>query len=48
MLLKQLEGNWDTLMKVGGQEFKGTMTYKMELGGMWLVGSLESDLGGQK
>ena len=35
-------------MKAGGQEFKGTMTYKMELGGLWLVGSLESDLGGQK
>jgi hypothetical protein len=29
-------------------EAKGTVTYKMELGGMWLVGSLESDLGGQK
>ena len=29
-------------------EFKGAMTYKMELGGLWLVGSMESDLGGQK
>src|SRR5262249_17361994 len=27
---------------------KGTVTFKMELGGLWLVGSMESDLGGQK
>jgi hypothetical protein len=47
-LLKKLVGNWDTTLKAGGMEFKGTMTYKMELGGLWLVGSLESDLGGQK
>jgi hypothetical protein len=47
-VLKKLEGAWDTTMKAGGMEFKGTMTYKMELGGLWLAGSLESDLGGQK
>ena len=47
-LLKKMEGTWDTTMKAGGMEFKGTMTYKMELNGLWLVGSLESDLGGQK
>src|SRR5580704_13669312 len=47
-LLKKREGAWDTTMKAGGMEFKGTVTYKMELGGLWLVGSLESDLGGQK
>jgi hypothetical protein len=35
-------------MKADGMEFKGTVTYKMELGGLWLVGSMESDLGGQK
>jgi hypothetical protein len=35
-------------MKAGGMEFKGTMTYKMELNGLWLVGSLQSDLAGQK
>src|SRR5215467_4593882 len=46
--LKKLEGTWKTTMKAGGMEFKGTMTYKMELNGLWLVGSLESDLGGQK
>ena len=47
-MLKNREGTWDTVMKAGGQEFKGSVVYKMELGGLWLVGSLESDLGGQK
>jgi hypothetical protein len=47
-LLKKREGTWETTMKAGGAEFKGTVTYKMELGGLWLVGSMESDLGGQK
>jgi hypothetical protein len=47
-VLKKMEGSWDTTMKFGDMESKGTMTYKMDLGGLWLVGSLESDLGGQK
>ena len=47
-LLKKLEGTWDTTMKAGGKEHKGTMTYKMELGGLWRVGSMDSDLGGQR
>jgi hypothetical protein len=47
-LLKVREGTWDTTLKAGDMEFKGTVTYKMELGGLWLAGSLESDLGGQK
>src|SRR6266536_3395456 len=47
-LLKNREGTWDTTLKAGDMEFKGAVTYKMELGGLWLVGSLESDLSGQK
>lgn len=47
-ILAKQEGTWDTTMKAGGMEYKGTVTYKMELGGMWLVGSMESDLFGQK
>ena len=35
-------------MKAGDQEFKGTVTYKMELGGLWLVGSMTSDMGKDK
>src|SRR4051794_10989135 len=46
-LLKQRAGTWHSTMKAAGMEFKGTVTLKMELGGLWLVGSLESDLGGQ-
>src|SRR2546423_12057583 len=47
-LLQKKEGTWDTTLKAGGMEHKGTVTLKMELGGLWLVGSLESDLGGAK
>ena len=47
-MLKKKEGTWTTVMKANGAEFKGSVTFKMELGGLWLVGSLETDLGGQK
>jgi hypothetical protein len=44
--LKKRAGTWTTTMKADGKEHKGTVTYKMELGGLWLVGSMESELGG--
>jgi hypothetical protein len=47
-VFKKLVGTWDTTMKAGGMEFKGTATYKMELGGLWLGSALEMDLGGMK
>jgi hypothetical protein len=47
-LLKLREGTWDTTMKAGGMEYKGTVTLKMDLGDLWLVGSMVSDLGGHK
>lgn len=47
-VLKKLVGDWDATMKIGGMESKGKVTYKMEVGGMWLVSNLESDLFGQK
>jgi len=47
-MLKVREGTWDTTMKAAGMEFKGVVTFKMELGGLWLAGALESDLGGEK
>lgn len=47
-LLKKMEGNWDLVMKFGGMETKGTVVYKMELGGLWLTGTLESELFGSK
>ncbi len=42
-MLKKKEGTWTTAMKAGGAEFKGMVTYKMELGGLWLVGGFEGD-----
>ena len=35
-------------MKLGGMESRGTVTYAMELGGLWLVGNVERDAGGSK
>jgi hypothetical protein len=47
-LLKKLEGTWDSTMKFGGKESRGKVTYKMELGGFWLAGTVQSELFGQK
>jgi hypothetical protein len=47
-MLKKHEGTWDTVMKMGGQESKGTATYKMELGGFWLTSTFEGEVFGQK
>lgn len=47
-MLKKMEGTWETTMKFGGMESKGTTTYKMDLGGLWLSGAMEIDLGGIK
>jgi hypothetical protein len=47
-VLKKHVGTWDLTMSFGGMESKGTVTYKMELGGLWLTSSVESDLGGMK
>jgi hypothetical protein len=46
--LKQMEGTWDATIKAGGQESKGTMTYKFGMGGYWLVSHFEGEFGGQK
>jgi hypothetical protein len=40
--LKQLVGTWDAETESG----KGTMTYKMDLGGLWLIGDFEGEFGG--
>ena len=47
-VLKKLEGTWDATMKGMGMESKGTMTYKMDLGGLWLTSAYEGDFGGAK
>ena len=46
--LKKMEGTWDTTMKMAGMESKGTATYKMELGGLWLVSYFEGSFGPEK
>lgn len=46
--LKKLEGTWDATMKFGGAESKGTMVYKMELGGLWLASSFDGKFGDGK
>lgn len=47
-VLKKMAGDWTLTMKFGGMETKGTVAYKMDLGGMWLTSSLESELFGTK
>ena len=47
-LLKKHEGTWETTMKFGGMESKGTVTYKMELGGLWLTSAFEGEFAGAK
>jgi hypothetical protein len=42
--LKQLVGTWDAETEFGN----GTMTYKMGLGGLWLIGDFEGEFGGMK
>lgn len=42
--LKRLVGTWEAESEFG----KGTMTYKMGLGGMWLVGDFDGEFGGMK
>lgn len=46
--LKQLEGEWIATLKSPGGDSKGTMTYRMECGGLWLVSDFRSDFGGMK
>lgn len=42
--LKRLVGTWDAETEFG----KGTMTYKMDLGGLWLIGDFDGEFGGMK
>ena len=46
--LKELEGTWDTIVKMGTEETKGLAVYKMDLGGLWLVSDFQGEFGGMK
>ena len=47
-VLKKMVGDWTLTMNFGGMESKGTVVYKMDLGGLWLSSTLESELFGTK
>ena len=47
-VLKKHVGTWDLTMKFGGMETKGTSTYKLDLGGLWLSSHIESEIFGKK
>lgn len=44
--LKELVGEWDAVMDVGGQKSKATATFKSICGGMWVASDFEGDFGG--
>jgi hypothetical protein len=46
--LKKMVGTWDATMKMAGMETKATAKYTMEMGGLWLVSSMEGELFGAK
>lgn len=45
---KHLEGEWTAVVRSGGSESKGSMTYRVECGGLWLVSDFHGEFGGQK
>jgi hypothetical protein len=47
-LLKKMEGTWEATAEGGGSVTKGTMTWKMALGGLWLMSKFEGEFAGQK
>jgi hypothetical protein len=47
-LLKKQVGTWDVTMKMMGQESKGSVTYKMDLGDLWLTSDFRCEVGGMK
>lgn len=46
--LKKLEGEWIATIKSEGEESKGTMSVKLECGGLWAVTDFRSEFMGQK
>jgi len=47
--LKEMVGTWDAeMIAEGAPPSKGTMTFRMALGGMWLESDFKGDFAGQK
>jgi hypothetical protein len=47
-ILKGMEGTWDATIKMGPMESKGTMVFKMSLGGLWLSSHFDGEFAGMK
>lgn len=47
-VLQKLAGKWEATVSFGGQESKGTMTYRPILEGRWMESSYKGDFSGQK
>jgi hypothetical protein len=45
-MLKKFEGQWDAIVSFGDNKAKGTASYKLGLGGLWLQLHFKSDIGG--
>lgn len=45
---KDLAGTWEATMDMGGQKSTGTMNYKVEMGGFYLVSDFKGEFGGMK
>jgi hypothetical protein len=46
--LKELEGDWKTVMEMAGQKSEGKVSYKSICGGMWVSSDFQGDMGGIK
>jgi len=46
--LKQMEGTWDATIHSKEGDSKGTATYKMGVGGLWLLEHFKGEFGGMK
>jgi len=47
-MLKKFEGEWDATANFGGNESKGNASYKMGLGGLWLLMDYKGEFAGAK
>ncbi len=47
-VLKKLEGTWNAKVKMGDNESSGTVTYRMECGGLWLMSDFHGEFADQK
>ncbi len=46
--LKEMVGEWDAIMELGGQKSKASAVYRSICGGMWLESDFQGTLGPQK